>query len=103
MFIMRDIPILVLDWFGVCKTGFSSGDDSDISSDGLVGDSASEASGAGSDDDEASNESALEQHEDSYIKEQGAKVDPAEYSDPEYGYDSEDSENEVRYSHGYLL
>ena len=95
LFILRDILIVSLVWFGVHKTGYSDGDESDLSSDGLVGDSASEGSGAGSDDDGSADEAELEKHEDSYVKQQVTKVDPAEYSDPEYGYNSEDSENEV--------
>ena len=61
-----------------------------------MGDSASEGSGSGSDDDEEVGEAHLEQAEDSYVLKQAKQTDPAEFSDPEYGYNSEDSENEVR-------
>lgn len=67
-----------------------------MSSDGLVGDSASEGSESGSDVEEAEKEAELEKHESQHAKNQAATTDPAEFSDPEYGYNSEDSENEVR-------
>lgn len=84
-----------MDPNGGWNLGFSSDDDSDISSEGLVGDSASEGSEAGSDD-ETEKEAELEKHESQHAQKQTATNEPAEFSDPEYGYDSEDSENEVR-------
>jgi ribosome biogenesis protein ERB1 len=73
---------------------FSSSDSEDLSSDGLVGDSASEASGSGSDDEGDLDKPALTDVEVSHLKKKAANSEPAEFSDPEYGYDSEDSENE---------
>lgn len=63
-----------------------------------MGDSASEHDGSGSDDDDEVGEAKLEQAEDTYVQKHTAQTDPAEFSDPEYGYNSEDSENEVRIS-----
>lgn len=96
---MRDITNCCCYFDDAWNSGFSSSDDSDLSSDGLVGDSASEYSGIDSDNEDEADEAQLEQAEDSYVQKQTAQSEPAEFSDPEYGYNSEDSENEVRLSY----
>lgn len=92
----RDITILSIGVVKRWNSGFSSSDDEDLSSDGLVGDSASEASGSGSDDEGDLDNPNLDTVEASHVKKQTLNSETAEFSDPEYGYDSEDSENEVR-------
>lgn len=80
-----------------CGLGMSS-DESEVSSDGLVADSASEVSDNGSEGSVSSSEQQLEEQEEAHIKKQAKESEEQEFSDPEYGYNSEDSENEVRTS-----